>query len=254
MDHSGERPVADYFSAQAADYATYRPHYPPELFASLAVLAPGRHLAWDCATGNGQAAVPLAHHFERVIATDASADQLAQTVPHAGVEYRLARAEASGLETASVDLVTVAQALHWFDLDAFYTEVRRVLAPRGVLAVSSYGSAELDTPELARILNNFEWGVMGSYWPDRRSFVGEALRDLPFPFEELPVPPVALDVQWTLTEVVGYARSWSATARYVKEHGTDPTSALDADLRTTWGPPELRRTVRWPFVIRVGRV
>lgn len=254
MGFSGARPIADYFSTQAADYATYRPHYPPELFASLAVLAPARHLAWDCATGNGQAAVPLAHHFDRVIATDVSEEQLARTVPHAGVEYRLARAEASGLETASTDLVTVAQALHWFDLEAFYAEVRRVLVPGGVLAVSSYGSAELDTPALARIFSEFEWGTMGSYWPARRSFVGEALRDLPFPFEELAVPPVVLEMQWTLNEVVGYARSWSAIAQYVKKHGTDPTSALEAELRTEWGPPELRRTVRWPFVVRAGRV
>lgn len=132
----------DYFSAQAAHYATYRPAYPASLFARLAVLAPDRSLAWDCATGSGQAAVSLADQFAHVIATDMSAAQIQHAVLHPRVEYRVANAEASGLASASISLVNVAQALHWLNLDAFYAEVRRVLVPNGVLSVSSYGSAE----------------------------------------------------------------------------------------------------------------
>lgn len=251
--HEGEN-AAGYFSRQAPDYAAYRPHYPRELFAYLASVVPAHALAWDCATGNGQAAVPLADHFARVVASDASASQLEHAVPHERVEYRVARADAGGLDAASADLVTVAQALHWFDLDAFFAEARRVLVPRGVLAVSSYGSATLDTLELTQIFSRFEWQTLGSYWPPRRRFVGDALRDLPFPFDELSPPHFPLEAQWNLEQLVGYARSWSATAQYVRQHGSDPTIALEEELRASWGAPAVHHTVRWPFVLRVGRV
>ena len=243
----------DYFSAQAAEYARYRPHYPAALFAYLAGVAPGHRLAWDCATGNGQTAVPLATYFTRVIATDLSATQIAHAEQHERVEYRVARAEASGLEPSSAELITVSQALHWFDLDPFYREANRVLVPNGVLAVSSYGSGTLDDPVLSAIFSHFEWTTLGAYWPPRREFVGEALRSLPFPFAELQAPEFSLQAEWTLEQLVGYARSWSATAKYVAEHANDPTPALAKALGTAWGDPGRARTVRWPFVVRVGR-
>jgi SAM-dependent methyltransferase len=246
--------TGDYFSTQAADYARYRPHYPDELFAYLADAVPDRSLAWDCATGNGQVAVPLADYFDRVIATDMSEAQISHAERHPRVEYRVASAEASGLESESVNLVTVAQALHWFDLDGFYREARRVLMPSGALAVSSYGSAFLDDAELSATLADFEWGKLGDYWPPRRKFVGEALRDLPFPFRQTQPPQFALEAEWTLAEFIGYTRSWSATNRYVAQHGRDPLPELEAALRPHWGPAERRHTVRWPFVVRVGYV
>jgi len=243
----------DHFSAQAATYAAYRPSYPPALFDFLASIAPAHDAAWDCATGSGQAALGLAAHFARVIATDASAAQLAHATPAPNVAYRVATAEQSGIADASVDLVNVAQALHWLDLDRFYREARRVLVPGGVLAVSSYGSAELDEPALARVFAEFEHGTLGDYWPERRQFVGEALRTVPFPFAELAVPDLALEQRWTLDALLGYARSWSSTARYVERHGHDPVIALAAALAPRWGDPATVRSVRWPFVVRAGR-
>jgi SAM-dependent methyltransferase len=245
---------ADYFSTQAADYARFRPHYPARLFDYFASLSPSRQVAWDCATGSGQAAVPLAEHFAQVVATDASEAQVRRAVRHERVHYAVSAAAVSGIASCSVGLVTVAQALHWLDLEAFYAEVKRVLRPDGILAVSSYGSASLDDPVLSAVLAQHEHGTMGRFWPSRRQFVGEATRTLAFPFRELTPPEIPLEVNWTLAELVGYARSWSATARYVKAIGEDPTPQLEAALRPHWGPPERRHVVRWPFVVRVGRM
>jgi hypothetical protein len=153
-----------------------------------------------------------------------------------------------------VNLVTVSQALHWLDLGAFYREVERVLAPGGVLAVSSYGSASVDDPQLSTIFAHFEWDTLGAYWPPRRALVGDKLRELPFPFPELAVPDFRLEARWTLAQLIGYARSWSATARYVALHGRDPTAVLEASLRESWGEPDRRRLIRWPFVVRAGRL
>src|SRR3954471_23236302 len=189
---SGHPP--DYFSAQADVYARYRPHYPNPLFAFLASLVPARRLAWDCATGSGQAAIPLASHFAQVVATDLSASQIACAAPHERVRYLVEDAACSSLASRSADLVCIAQALHWLDLDAFYSEVRRVTSPGGIFAATSYGSAMLDTPELSRAFAAFEWGTVGSYWPPRRNLVGEALRTLHFPFEEIDAPEFMLDV------------------------------------------------------------
>lgn len=245
----------DYFSAQAAEYAIYRPHYPAALFAQLAALAPDRALAWDCATGSGQAAVPLADYFDRVIATDVSATQLEHATPHPRVEYCVATADESGLPTGSASLVNVAQALHWLNLDGFYAEARRVLAKDGVVSVSSYGSARIDTPALADVFSNFELVTLGAYWASERHGVGEGLRDVPFPFREITLPEIPLVTQWTLAQLLGYARSWSATATYMRQHGgANPVMELDAALRPLWGSPETIRTVRWPFVARAGRV
>ena len=250
---SGVRGRGDHFSTQAADYARFRPHYPPELFAFLAGLVPRRELAWDCATGNGQAAVPLSQYFSHIVATDISASQIRQAEPHERIEYRVARADDSGLPSSSVDLVTVAQALHWLDLPTFYSEVKRVLAPRGLLSVWSYGSPSMDRLALTECIAHLEWDILGNHWPEGRALVGEALRDLPFPFEELESPAFALEASWTLDQLVGYTRSWSATARYVAEHDRDPIPDFERALRTHWGDAAARRVVHWPFVLRLGR-
>lgn len=249
-------PIAfhDHFSRLAATYAAYRPSQPPALVEWAASLAPRRALAWDCATGNGQAAHDLVAHFDRVIATDASAAQIAQAAPHPRIAFHVAPAEASGLGAASVDLVTVAQALHWFDLDAFYREARRVLAPNGVLAVWSYLDPHVvDAPALDAAFDEFAHGTLGPYWPPERRLVDEGYRTIAFPFDEVTAPPFELVVHWTLDQLAGYLRSWSATARYVDAHGHDPVSPFIDEVRAAWGEPAATRAVRWSYAVRAGR-
>jgi SAM-dependent methyltransferase len=242
---------ADHFSGRAAAYAAYRPDYPAALFAYLAGLLPRHRLAWDCATGSGQAALGLATHFARVVATDASAAQLAHARPHPRVEYRVALAEASGLAAGSADLVTVAQALHWLDLDAFYAEARRVLAPDGTLAVWTYGDCVLGEPALDRVVGRYNEETVGSYWTPERQLVRDGYRTLPFPFREVDPPAFTLERTWTVAELAGYLRTWSATSRYVAARGHDPVDDVEAELRSAWGGAE-RRPVRWPLALRVG--
>jgi len=242
---------ADHFSAQSTTYAAFRPHYPDALFDWLATLVPRDAEAWDCATGSGQAAVALAERVAHVSATDASAAQLAHAAPHPRVSYAVAPAEASGLADASVDLVTVAQALHWFERDAFWREVRRVLRPGGVVAVWSYGNATLDSPALDDAFRHFYAHVVGPYWPAERAYVGAAYRALSFPFDELTTPSFTMTAWWTLADLAGYVRSWSATARYVRAHDEDPVGRLERALAPLWGDGE--RAVRWPLTVRVGR-
>lgn len=250
-----ERPgFSDHFSGRAAAYAAFRPRQPEALLAWAAALAPGRELAWDCGTGSGQAAVGLAAHFARVIATDASAAQLAHAAPHERVSYRVALAESSGLPDASVELVTAAQALHWFDIPAFFREAQRVLVPRGAIAVWAYGDARLDDPALAAILRHHSETTVGPCWPAERRLIHDAYRSFDFPFAEVAAPPFTLEARWTLAELAGYVRSWSATARFVAAEGRDPTEELERALAPGWGGVDARRTVWWPMVVRAGRV
>ncbi|MCC7221917.1 MAG: class I SAM-dependent methyltransferase [Candidatus Contendobacter sp.] len=244
---------ADHFAPVAAHYATFRPHYPAALFAWLANLAPDHVLAWDCAAGSGQASADLAAHFDRVVATDASASQIAVAAPHPQVDYRVASAEASGLPTASVDLITVAQALHWFDLDRFYAEVRRVLKPGGVLAVWSYGVLTVAEAAVNSQLQRFYQETVGPYWPPERRHVENGYQSLPFPFPELQPPAFAMEASWTLPELLGYCRSWSASERYHAECGHDPVIELAAELTSLWRWPNQRQLITWPLALRVAK-
>lgn len=242
----------DHFSRQAALYSIYRPVYPPELFQYIAGLARGRTRVWDCATGNGQAAVALAEYFDEVIATDASPQQLAHATPHEKVSYAVAQAEASGISSGSVDLVTVAQALHWFDLDDFYREVNRVLVRGGAIAVWGYADPVMDDPELERIVHAFNRGTIEKYWTANRDLLLDCYRTLPFPFRELPTSNFRLEKRWTLAQLAGYFRTWSATNRYIDENGTDPVIAVEAQLAEKWGAPGAERLITWPLYLRVG--
>ena len=243
----------DHFSRAAGAYAAFRPTYPAALFDALAGLVPAHRTAWDCATGSGQAACALAARFERVVATDASAEQIAAARAHPGVEYRLAEAGDSGLEAGSIDLVTVAQALHWFDLGRFYAEARRVLVPGGVLAVWTYADPRLDEPALDAAIRRFTRGTVGAFWPPERRLVDDGYRSLAFPFEEIALPGFVLERAWTLPELAGYLRTWSASQRYLDRHGADPVLLFEAEARAAWGDPALRRTARWPLAVRAGR-
>ncbi|MBF0192176.1 MAG: class I SAM-dependent methyltransferase [Magnetococcales bacterium] len=244
----------DHFSTVAGHYAGNRPGYPPELFAWLAGQCTERGLAWDCGAGTGQASVELARHFERVEATDASAAQIAQATPCPGVVYRQARAEASGLVAGSVDLIVVAQALHWFDLEAFYAEVRRVLKPGGVVAAWSYGVLSVEGEGVNALVQDFYHHEVGPHWPPERCHVENGYRDLFFPFAAIPAPTFAMRALWHLDSLLGYFSSWSATAQYCKVRGIDPVALLRPRLRAIWGDADRPRWVEWPLVLRAGRL
>jgi SAM-dependent methyltransferase len=245
---------AGLFASVAREYASFRPGYPPELFAWLARTAPARGAVWDCGCGNGQASVALAGPFAHVFATDVSPEQIAAARAHARVSYTVAAAERSGLESQSVDLVTVAQALHWFDVDAFYAEARRVARRDAVLAVWNYPRPEFTDPELERIFLDFYSDVVGPYWPAERRHIESNYRTLPFPFEELPHPPFGLSLEWTFEQVIGYVSSWSATARYRQALGQDPLPQLRATLGPAWPGEGTRVGVRMPIGLRAARL
>ena len=244
----------DHFSQRAALYATYRPHYPAELFEYVAGLAADHDLALDCGTGNGQAAVELAKQFTRVVATDPSSPQIANATPGKNIEYRVARAEQSGLGPASTDLVTAAQALHWFDAAAFFAEARRVLKHDGAIAVWGYGDPILDTPRLDELLHEFNRVKLERYWSAERRLLLDGYRTIDFPFVEVEPPFFELRAFWNLAELLGYLRTWSATAKYVEQHGLDPVSELEPLLAREWGDAASARLIRWPLHVRAGKL
>jgi ubiquinone/menaquinone biosynthesis C-methylase UbiE len=240
----------DHFSHASDDYRRWRPRYPAELFSWLAAQCAATDLAWDCATGNGQAAVELATCFGRVVGTDASTAQIAEAEPAAGVEYLVAPAEQSPLTDASADLVTVAQALHWFDVARFHAEVRRVLKPGGVIAEWGYGLA-LISPPIDVVVLEFYDVTVGPFWPPERALIESAYSTVPFPFERIAAPEFAMTACWSLDRFVSYIGTWSAVAGYRRAHGSDPVPALRDALAPHWGDGE--REIRWPLPLRVGR-
>jgi SAM-dependent methyltransferase len=240
----------DLFSKQAADYAKFRPRYPQKLFDYLGSIAPSRQFAWDCGTGNGQAAIGLASVFDRVIATDASEKQIANAQSRKLVDYRVAPAENSGIESETLDLIMVAQALHWFDLGRFYAEARRVLKPDGILAASAYNLLRVK-PVIDEVVNRYYYEVVGPFWASERKLV-EQFADLPFPFREIGPPKFEMTAEWNLDHLLGYLQTWSSTQQFIAAKGTDPLEQIIDDLRTAWGDSQQTRNVTWPLVLRIG--
>jgi len=247
------KPFADHFSQIAASYATYRPHYPDALFAWLASIAPDRARVWDCATGNGQAAATLSRHFGHVIATDPSSAQIASAQRSSGIYYAAMTAERAAIATGAVALVTVAQALHWFDRPLFFAEARRALVPRGVIAVWTYGPCTLGDPALDAAMRRFHDETVGPYWPPERALVVSGLAHVEFPFDELRAPPFAMPTEWTLAQFVGYLTTCSAVQR-ARTQGADPIPAIVDELRALWTSDDAVRRIEWPLSIRVGSV
>lgn len=243
----------DHFSKQADGYAKYRPHYPAELFAYLATQVPTHDWAWDCATGNGQAALELARHFKRVIATDASSKQVTQATRQEQIAYLVSPGENAPIASHSIDLVTVAQALHWFNFDPFYAEVKRVLRPEGALAVWCYDLLSV-SPEIDPIIRDFNENIIGPCWPPERYWVGNHYVDLPFPFLEQKTPIFRMEARWRLEDLLGYLGTWSSTQRFIDQHGSDPVPEAGARIAPLWGKPGSAKDVRWPLYLRVSRV
>lgn len=242
----------DHFSQHSEQYAQHRPHYPDEIYGYLASLAPGNSLAWDCGTGNGQAAIGLAKYFAKVHATDASAEQISLAFAHDKVEYYIEPAEHISLDATSVDLVTVAVAIHWFNFDEFYREVNRVLKPSGILAVWTYSFPEI-SPEIDPLVRYYHGEILRDSWPERIHYLEEEYKTIPFPFEEIIPPPFAMEVNWNLIQFAGFLDSWSAAQRYKAQKGHHPLDLIWHKMLTAWGGENEPRLVRWPLHFRIGR-
>jgi SAM-dependent methyltransferase len=253
MSDASSRGFQDHFSAVSKGYRANRPLYPAALFDFLAGMTPRHDLAWDCATGNGQAAVPLAEHFQSVIATDASPQQIEHAVEHPRVRYEVAPADRVPIVDGSVDLITVAQALHWFDLPKFYAEVRRVSRPEAIIAVWSYGLQTIN-PEIDAIIHRAYGGVLAKYWPEDRRWVEEKYETIDFPFERVTTPEFPMVEPRDLPQFLGYLQTWSACKRYREATGKDPLDLIRRELENAWGNAAQVRPIAWPFHVLVGRV
>jgi len=244
----------DHFSSGSAGYANYRPTYPIQLVEELAQISPALDVALDCGCGSGQLSILLAEKFKTVVATDASAAQIENAQPKAGVKYKVALAENSGLPDHSVDLITVAQAAHWLDLEKFYAEVRRVARPQAAIALITYGIMHIEGTKIDEIALRFYNDVVGPYWPPERALVEEGYRSLAFPFHERKLPHMNIEVMWNLSELVGYFGTWSATRAAEKALGHNPVIEVEKELLSVWGAPETRRKIVWPLAMRVGNL
>ena len=243
----------DHFSKGSADYASYRPSYPLDLVNKLADLCPTQNRVLDCGCGTGQLSVLLAERFNEVIATDASVAQIAKAEQKDRVVYKTALAEQSGLDDESVDLITVAQAAHWLDLDKFYKEVNRVAKPNGILALITYGVLHVEGAADS-LVQDFYYQTIGPYWPAERRHVEEGYRSLPFPFAEITVPTITMQEFWNLDELLGYLNTWSAVKEAKNILGFNPVDQLRVALLPEWGDCENKKKISWPLSVRAGQV
>jgi SAM-dependent methyltransferase len=250
---TNKSPSRNWFDQGGQAYARFRPEYPRELAAFLAAQAPDDRLAVDVGCGNGQLTQLLAPHFRQVIGLDPSADQIANATPNERIDYRCAPAEQLPLPDASASLITAAQAAHWFDLPAFYREVRRIGRPGTILALISYGVLELE-PELDARFQKFYWEEIGPYWPPERKLVDSGYATIEFPFEELAPPALDIRLEWHLPEFLGYLLTWSSV-RSAKEAGKESLLMEFAnDMAQAWGDPDRKRSIAWPINMRIGRL
>ena len=243
--------VSRLFGARADAYASFRPHYPASLFAWLAAQCPERLRALDIACGNGQASRPLREHFKQILACDASLEQLQAGADRPGLQLFVAEAQAQPLPSQSLDLIVVAQALHWFATPEFFSEVRRLLKPGGVFCAWCYSLMRIDE-ELDALIDDFYWNTLGGYWPAGRASVDAGYRDINNPFAPLIPPASAIEISWTLEQLLGYLRTWSAVQRYEQQNGADPLLQLQPKLRQVWRDAKQPRFVRWPLHFLAG--
>lgn len=241
------KPPEDHFSPLAGAYARGRLRYPANLYSFLADLCPAHELAWDCATGTGQAATGLARHFDQVVATDLSPELLALAPTLPRISFRPGLAEDSGLPAASADLITVAQAVHWFDLERFEQEARRVLKPGGILAVWGYLWPRVD-PTVDQHLELLK-ATLAPWWPDRSALLHGEYRDLALSLPELKAPSFAATAQWKAEDYLAHLRSWSAVRYFREAQGMDPTEPLAEKLGRCWNAAA--KAVHWPLALRI---
>ncbi len=241
----------DNFSKQSNAYKKYRPSYPEKLFEYLCGLSKDHDLAWDCATGNGQSAIGLVNYFEKVYATDPSEQQISNAQTHQKIIYKVEKAESSSLTSNSIDLITVAQALHWFDFDKFYSEVKRVLKPEGIIAVWTYSLPKISL-EIDQLILHFHNNIVGKFWQKENQFVSEEYRTIPFPFKEIRTPSFKFQKEIKLEDLKGLLNSWSATQRYKDQNGTDPLIKIETELQNLWAKSTESKLATWTIFMKVG--
>ncbi len=243
----------DHFSTQSEDYARYRPKYPKALYEFIFKQTPATNTAWDCATGNGQVAIALAQKFEQVIATDASASQIEHAEENPAVSYHVATAEASGLADESVDLITVGQAMHWFNFDAFYKEAERVARPGALLVIWGYGIHSI-SPEVDAVVERLNEEYIGPYWPPERKYIDEHYDSIFFPYDALEVPPMHMELFIPMKVLAGYLNTWSSTQRFIQAHQFNPVERILPELEAAWGNPESIKPINWPLFVKAGYI
>lgn len=247
--------ATDHFSSTSREYSYSRPMYPDILYKFLNDITPNKDVAWDCATGNGQAAIGLCTYFKKVIASDASQGQLEYRFNRNNIIYEIFPAEKANIKDSSIDLITVAQAAHWFDLDSFYKEVIRVSKNNGILALWSYGIHKIDN-EIDKVTEKLNLGgeILGKYWPQETNYVKADYKTIPFPFKEFLAPKFEMTVNWNLVDLVRYMQTWSAVKRFTVEKKFNPLRLVLKELERLWGKHDKRKVVKWDIHLRIGKI
>jgi ubiquinone/menaquinone biosynthesis C-methylase UbiE len=243
----------DLFSKQASSYAKYRPTYPQELFKEILSFVSKRGLAWDCATGNGQAARALAPYFEKVYATDLSQEQIQQALADPKIEYSVAPAEQTPFADHSFDLITVAQAYHWFDFAAFEREVRRVAKPGAVIAIWCYGLAVCEDPAVDALFKDFYANKMGPYWDKERRYVEEDYATIPFAYDDIHIKNFNIGSSWSREDLLGFLSTWSSVQHYIRAHQNNPVEEFAKQLQLLW-PESAAKHFDTPIILRIGKI
>jgi len=241
--------MKDLFSKQSNEYAKFRPSYPKAMVETLIDLCSERELVWDAGTGNGQLAAMLSDHFIHVHATDISAKQLSNAVQRANVTYAISDSTHIALHDTSVNLITVAQAVHWFNTTKFYAEVNRVLKPDGIIALLGYGVMRSD-PATDEIIQHFYHQVTGPYWDPERKLIDEHYATLPFPFKEIAFPKFNMNYKWNVDQLIGYFSTWSALQHLIEKTGVDPLPELKRRFEST-GNTTFQ--IEFPLFFRIGK-
>ena len=242
--------MKDNFSSKSSSYAKYRPTYPQELYQFLKEKLDKTEKAWDCGTGNGQVAGALAKFFKEVQATDISQQQLDNAIIQHNIHYSVQAAEKTNFPDNSFDLITVAQAIHWFNFEAFYKEVARVLKPDGIIAVIGY-SLFKSNPETDEVILKFYHDIVGPFWDEERKYLDEKYKTIPFPFKELESPVFEQEYEWTFNHLMGYLKTWSAVKHYEKANGENPVALIEEELKATFGA---ENKVVFPILFRLGKL
>jgi SAM-dependent methyltransferase len=242
----------DYFSKQSGIYAAFRPVYPQTLYDFIYKHLKQSHSAWDCGTGNGQVAHMLATKFDHVYATDISQQQLDHAIQAPNVFYSISKAEQTSFQDRQFDLITVGQALHWFDKDLFFQEVKRTGKPGGLIAVWGYALLNI-SPEIDKLFLHFYYDIVGPYWDNARRLVEQEYNGLTFPFEIIPAPKFEIRVSWNLNQFEGYLKSWSATQKFINSNRYDPVDNFISNMKSVW-PPEEFKTVSFPVFMKLGKI